>query len=121
MVEINPKIAVEYIDGVAVATLTDKKVLEEIDIQALENSIMPLVNRKQGVKLVLDFSKVEFLSSSSLGLLIRVSKKIYESNGQLRLCAIADSIMQIFKITRLDKIFQILPDRDQALDSLEND
>ena len=103
------------------ATLTDKKILEVIDIDALENSIIPLVERKQGVNLVLDFCNVEFLSSSALGLLIRVSKKVYESNGQLRLCGIADSIMQIFKITRLDKIFQILPERQQALDSLGND
>jgi len=121
MAEINPKIAVEYIDNVAVATLTDKKILEVIDIQALENSIIPLVERKQNINLVLDFSNVEFLSSSALGLLIRVSKKIYESNGHLRLCGIAGSIMQIFTITRLDKIFQILPDRHEALESLQND
>lgn len=121
MAEVNPKIAVEYVDNAAVATLTDKKILEAIDIQALENSIIPLVESKQSINLVLDFSNVEFLSSSALGLLIRVSKKIYESNGQLRLCGIADSIMQIFKITRLDKIFQIYPDRQDALESLGND
>lgn len=120
MGEINPKIAVEYIHNAAVVTLTDQKILEEIEIHALENSIIPLVERKQGINLVLDFSRVEFLSSSALGLLIRVSKKIYESNGQLRLCAISDSIMQVFRITRLDKIFMILPDCQQALDSFEN-
>jgi len=120
MAEINPKIAVEYIDSAAVVTLTDQKILEEIEIHALENSIIPLVEKKQGINLVLDFSNVEFLSSSALGLLIRVSKKIYESNGQLRLCAISDSIMQIFRITRLDKIFKILPDPQQALESFEN-
>ena len=119
MAEINPKIAVEYVDNAAVATLTDQKILEEIDIQALENSIIPLVERKQGINLVLDFSNVEFLSSSALGLLIRVSKKVYESNGQLRLCSISNAIMQVFKITRLDNIFKILPDSQQALDSFE--
>jgi len=119
MAEINPKISVEYIGNAAVATLTDQKILEEIAIQGLENSIIPLVERKQGINLVLDFSNVEFLSSSALGLLIRVSKKTHESNGHLRLCAISASIMEIFKITRLDKIFKIFPDRYQALESLE--
>lgn len=118
MVQTNPKIAVEYVENVAIATIVDEKILEAIDIQALGDSIMPLVERKEDIKLVLDFSNVQFLSSSVLGLLIRVSKKVYESNGQLRLCAITGSIMQIFRITRLDKVFEIHPDSQQALDSL---
>ena len=118
MVQTNPKIAVEYIENVAIATLIEEKILEAMDVQALGDSIMPLVEKKDAINLVLDFSNVKFLSSSVLGLLIRISKKVYESNGQLRLCAISDSIMQIFRITRLDKIFEIHPDRQQALDSL---
>ena len=56
---------------------------------------------------MIDFSNVKFLTSSVLGLLIRISKKVYEAEGKLRLCSIAPKILEVFKITRLDKIFEI--------------
>jgi anti-sigma B factor antagonist len=114
MVQDNPKIVVEYLADSAVVTLTDEKILEEADIQALENSLTPLIEQNPGIKMILDFSNVEFLSSAVLGLLIRVSKKIYESNGQLKLCNINDKIFQVFTITRLDRIFDIFKTQEAA-------
>ena len=49
---------------------------------------------------------------------IRVSKKIYERDGQLRLCNISPKIYEIFKITRLTKIFDICRDKKNAVESL---
>ena len=117
MAQVNPKIAVDYVGSAVVATLTDEKILDEAQIQLLEDSIMPLIEQQIEVKLVLDFQNVKFLSSAVLGLLIRISKKVYESNGQLRICGINDKILQIFRITRLDRIFDIYTDRETALAS----
>ena len=114
----NPKIAVEYVENIIVATLADEKILEDADIQALEDSLLPLIEQHEGLNLVLDFSEVKFLSSAVLGLLIRVSKKIYESDGQLRLCCIDPKILEVFRITRLDKVFDICVDKPLALSSL---
>ena len=119
MVEDNPKIIVEYLSDVAVVTLTDEKILEESDIQALENSLIPLIEQTPGIKMVLDFTNVQFLSSSVLGMLIRTSKKIYESNGQLKLCNINEKIFQVFTITRLDRIFDIFKTQESALADLD--
>jgi anti-sigma B factor antagonist len=116
---IDPKIKVEHIEDVVVVTLLLEKILEQSDIQAMQDSIMPLIEENQGIKLVIDFSNVEFLSSSVLGLLIKISKKVYETAGELRLCSISDKINEIFKITRLDKVFQISPDKDNAIWSLK--
>jgi len=119
MDNITPKIGVEYVDNVVVATLLLEKILEQSDIQVIQESIMPLIEKKAGIDLVIDFSNVKFLSSSVLGLLIRISKKIYETGGQLRLCSIDAKINEIFKITRLDKVFQILPDVKSAVSDLK--
>ncbi len=102
-----------------IATLTDERILEEIDVQGLENSIMPLIEEAGGINLVIDFGNVKFLTSAVLGLLIRASKKIYESEGQLRLCGINPQIFKIFKITRLDRVFDIYEDREKAIQSLD--
>ncbi|MEJ5260473.1 MAG: STAS domain-containing protein [Anaerohalosphaeraceae bacterium] len=115
----SPNMTVEYVgQDVIVATLVDEKILEESQIQALESSFLPLIEENQPIKLVVDFSQVRFLTSSVLGLLIRLSKKIYEAEGILRLCGIQPKIYEIFKITRLDKVFDIYPTRQEALEGL---
>ena len=119
MDQVNPKIEVEYVQHAAIATLTDEKILDESDIRGLADSIMPLLETSPGGNLVLDFSNVKFLSSAVLGLLIRISRKIYESQGQLKLLGINPKIHEIFKITRLDRVFDIHVDRYDAVQSLD--
>ncbi len=119
MDQVRPKIEVEYVQHAAIATLTDEKILDESDIRGLEESIMPLLETSTSVNLVLDFSNVKFLSSAVLGLLIRISRKIYESEGQLKLCGIKPKIQEIFRITRLEQVFDIDADRYDAVRSLD--
>ncbi|HDS85379.1 MAG TPA: anti-sigma factor antagonist [Phycisphaerales bacterium] len=119
MDQMSPNLQIDYHGNVAVATLTDEKILEDEQIQALEGSFMPLIEQSENIQLIIDFSNVKFLTSSVLGLLIRISKKVYEKNGKLRLCAIEPKIMDVFRITRLDKIFEIFPDQDDALVGLK--
>jgi anti-sigma B factor antagonist len=118
MASIKPRIGVEYAEKATIITFTDEKILEEKDVQALQESIMSVVeSTTSGIKLILDFSNVQFLSSAVLGLLIRISKKVYENDGQLKLCCINPKIYKIFKITRLTKIFDIYDDVGSATDS----
>lgn len=118
MAPIKPRISVEYAENATVVILTDEKILEEKDIRALQESIMSVIEQAERINLVLDFRNVRSLSSAVLGLLIRVSKKVYERDGQLRLCSINSRIYEIFKITRLTKIFDIYKDREGALEGL---
>ena len=119
MDKLNPNLQVEYHGSVIVTTLTDEKILEDSQIQGLEGSFLPLIEQNDAIQLIIDFSKVKFLTSSVLGLLIRISKKVYEKSGKLRLCAIDPKIMEVFRITRLDKIFEIFTDQDDALIGLK--
>ncbi len=118
METIKPSISIEYAKNATIVTFTEEKILEERDIRVLQESIMSVVNQAEGINLVLDFSNVKFLSSSVLGLLIRVSKKVYGSDGQLKLSNIAPKIYEVFKITRLTKIFDIYDDVAGAIESL---
>jgi anti-sigma B factor antagonist len=118
MAEIRPKISVRYIENATIVTLTEEKILEESDIRALQESITSAIEQGRQTNLILDFQNVRFLSSAVLGLLIRVSKKIYEQDGQLRLCNINAKIYEIFKITRLTKVFDIYPDAESATEGL---
>jgi anti-sigma B factor antagonist len=119
MAAIKPMISVEYTGNATIVKFTDEKILEEKDIKALQDSIMPMIESASGrINLILDFGNVRFLSSAVLGLLIRISKRIYESEGQLRLCSINPKIYEIFKITRLTKTFDICGSVDEAIEDL---
>ncbi len=119
MAAVKPMISVEYAGNATIVRFTDEKILEEKDIKALQDSIMPIIESACGrINLVLDFGNVRFLSSAVLGLLIRISKRIYECEGQLRLCSISPKIYEIFKITRLTKTFDICESTEDAIEDL---
>lgn len=119
MVPIKPKVNVNYTDSAIILTFTDERILEEKDIQQLQSSVMSVIEQPGAGNIILDFQNVRFLSSSVLGLLIRVSKKVYERQGQLRLCNISPNILEVFRITRLTKVFDIYPDVASATSELE--
>jgi len=118
MALIKPRISVEYAENATIVTFTDEKILEEKEVQALQESIMSVIEQAERINLILDFCNVRFLSSAVLGLLIRISKKVYERDGQLKLCGINPNIYKIFKITRLTKIFDMYQDIESAVESL---
>jgi anti-sigma B factor antagonist len=119
MAAIKPMISVEYSGNATVVRFIDEKILEEKDIKALQESIMPIIESACGrINLILDFGNVRFLSSAVLGLLIRISKRIYECEGRLKLSNINPKIYEIFKITRLTKTFDIYDSIESAVEDL---
>lgn len=117
MAAIQPRITIEYVDDATVVAFTNEKILEETDVRALRESIEAVIEQAGSIRLVLDFRHVKFLSSAVLGLLIRISKRIHEQGGQLRLCNIHPGIYEVFKITRLTNIFDIFDDVESAAQS----
>ena len=119
MNQAEPKISIEYKGKVTTAILTEEKILQEADIQGLENSIMSLIEQVSGINLIINFCNVKFLTSSALGLLIRVIKKMHETGGKLKLCSIDPKIFEVFTITRLDNVFEIYDSQAEAVKSIE--
>ncbi|MFL0245476.1 STAS domain-containing protein [Candidatus Clostridium stratigraminis] len=57
---------------------------------------------------LLDFSKCTFIDSTGLGVLVSVYKKCAEKNGTVKLRSINQQVMRVFKLTRLDNVFEII-------------
>ena len=93
----------------------DKKILDEQNIQIIGEQLFDLVDNQAKKKILLNFGNVEFLSSAALGKLITLNKKVQTSGGRLVMCKIAREIMEVFEITKLDKLFKIYPDEQAAL------
>ena len=67
-------------------------------------------------KILLSFQGVGFMSSSMIGKLVMFMKKCKASGARLKLCSISPEIMEIFKITKLNKTFDIVKDEKAAMD-----
>jgi anti-sigma B factor antagonist len=103
-------------DGIAIVEFADRKILEELSIHEIGEELSQLVAAKPGIRLLLNFKNVDHLSSAALGMLITLNKKVQEQSGLLKLSDINRQIFEVFKITRLNRVFDIHETADQALD-----
>src|SRR5215472_11443934 len=109
------RLEVEDLGDVTVVSFTDRKILDEQNIQIIGDQLFSLVDESGRKKLLLNFGNVEYMSSAALGKLITLNKKVQSSGGRLVLCNIDPQIREVFEITKLDKLFVIRGDEQEAL------
>ena len=103
--------------SVSVVEFADRKILEELSIQEIGEEVRRLAEAEPGAKLLLNFQNVDHLASAALGMLITLHKKVQERDGALKLSNINRQIFQVFRITRLNRVFDIHETAEQALES----
>ena len=101
---------------ITIAKFIDKKILDENNIQVIGNQLFGLIDEERRLKIILDFSNVEYLSSAALGKLITMEKKVKAAKGKLKLCCIRPEIYEVFAITKLNRLFKIVEDQERALE-----
>ena len=109
------RLEVEDIGDITVVHFIDKKILDEQNIQVIGDQLFDLVDKFGRQKLLLNFGNVEYLSSAALGKLITMHKKTAAAKGKLALCSIQKDILDVFKITQLNKVLTLCKDLDEAL------
>jgi len=109
------RLEVEDIGDVTVVNFTDRKILDEQNIQIIGEQLFSLVDEIGRRKILLNFGNVEYLSSAALAKLITLNKKLQQVEGRLILCNIDPQIKEVFEITKLNKMFTITPDQHAGL------
>jgi len=92
----------------------------EVDIYTaprFKEDLLALIDEGAGT-IVVDLTKVDFIDSTALGVLIGGVKRLHPRDGRLVLVANSRPVQKILAITGLDKVFTIVPTRDEALASL---
>ena len=70
--------------------------------------------------LVLDLSSLKHIDSSGLSVFISINKRLQSRRGEVKLCNLSPTVKSMFELTRLDKVFDIFEDREQAIESLNS-
>lgn len=69
--------------------------------------------------IVVDLSKVKFMNSSGLGMLISAMTTMRNAGGDLRLANVADRIQSLLVVTKLITVFKHFDSVDEAAKSFE--
>ncbi len=96
------EIEVEGKDGASLVTV--KGSLAASDVNFLSAALEDLLAGQAKVVIV-DLDGVDIITSEGLGVLIRARKNISDYGGSLILCGLKGNVLDVFKMTRLDKVF----------------
>ncbi len=91
----------------------------EIDMYSspeLRETLMRIINTKSPF-LFVDFKEVSYIDSSGIATFVEGLKTMKVYGGRLKLVSISDNIMEIFRFSKLDSIFEIYGNMEDALNS----
>ncbi len=80
----------------------------QLHAESVARLVDPLAMRP-GMRLVIDFSDVQYLASSALGELIRLKKQLGVGGHRLGLQHVHPDLVEVCRITRLDEVFDLEP------------
>jgi anti-sigma B factor antagonist len=100
----------------------DVTVVQLIDTGAAVMELLDLLDRavvdgKVG-RLVINFGSIQQVSSAALGKLVKLMNRAEAVRGRLKLCGLHADLRHVFRITRLDRVFEIYETEPEALASL---
>jgi anti-sigma B factor antagonist len=89
----------------------------EIDLHVSPDiaASLDMMIQKKPKQLIVDLSRVTYIDSSGLAVLIRGMQNVQEYGGKFALAGLQETIRIIFEIARLDQVFRIYPDAEAAL------
>ena len=74
-----------------------------------------LFEKQPAKKVVIDLEKVTYIDSSGLATLVEMLKKTKSQGGSLGLSSMSDKVKSLFEITKLDKLFAIFQNQEEAV------
>ena|SRR5436190_12138926 len=106
------QIAEARVDGIVAVAPAGR--IDTTTAPALEHYLIDLFTRGER-RIVIDFSGVEYISSAGLRVLLLVARRVREMDGRLGLCAMGDTVRQVFQLAGFLPLFAVHETRDAAV------
>src|SRR6056297_2857955 len=104
---------------VLVVGFTDNKILDSQRIEMIGKELQEAVPQAVHNKLLLNFRGVSFMSSAMITKLVMLNKTCKAQGVTLKFCEVSPNVLEVFKITRLNKIFDIQTTEEKAISSFD--
>jgi anti-sigma B factor antagonist len=107
---------VQQIEKFTVIEFRNPSLMDPVELEQIGQSLYHLIDAEDRRKIVLDFEKVQYLSSQAIGIILTMNKKLSHLNGsKLVLCGVGARLQELLKITRLDRLLTIKPSQREAI------
>lgn len=107
---------VRHLPGIAIIELHGE--INAFAEQALTAAYGEACTQNPG-SLLLDFSKVDYINSTGIALIVSLMAKTRQANCRLIAYGLSDHYLEIFTITRLSDFMKIYPDEATALKTVQ--
>ena len=101
--------------GVTIIDLTGK--MDTVTSPEVERYLTRLIEEGQR-KVLLNFERLEFMTSSGLRVLLATSQALHDAGGELCICAVNDTIQKLFEISGFTAFLHICASEDRALQEI---
>jgi len=101
----------------AVATFSTHEVTT-MQMQEVVVELMEMMRNDAVQYFVLDMNSVEFISSGCLGSLVEFIQDLGHMRGKVALAHCHDNVSFLFKVTRLDSIFPLFDEVEDAMKAI---
>lgn len=110
---------VEQHDDVVVATFVNSHLTDEVNIEELGHELFALIDHFNCHKVLCDLHAVMYVTSSVIGKLITMHRKLHRQDGTFGLCDVQSTVMDILDTSRLITYFKIFDSAEEALKQLD--
>lgn len=111
-------IRVDLVGGVPVVRFCRRTILDPLAVEAVGERLVGLVRDGGHHQMVLDFSRVESLTSAMFSKFMLLQQAVEAVDGQVVFCQVDPFLRQIFEVCRLPKSIAIYGDEAAALAGL---
>jgi len=87
------------------------------EMQELVDTCVDKMRCDNAQNFIFDLSMVEFLASACIGSLVQLLQDLEHQRGQIALAGCQDNVAFLFKVTRLDSVFPMFDEVDEAAES----
>ena len=101
------------VGGVTVIHLVDNRVAVMELLDLLDHAVIDGLHDR----LLINFGSLQQVSSAALAKLVKLMSRAASVRGRLKLCGLHDDLRHVFRITRLDRIFETYETEPEALAS----
>ncbi|MCX7798239.1 MAG: STAS domain-containing protein [Melioribacter sp.] len=107
----------EFFDDIVVEIINaDRATIKQAD--ELKKTIYDKIEKGYN-KIVVDLSKVDFIDSTFLGVIVNALKKVAAHEGDLKLVGFKPAVRAMFELTRLFRVFESYSDLKEAIKSFQ--
>ncbi len=109
---------IEQHNSLVVTTFSDSN-LTGLEMQEVVNELTQHMRYDKATEFVLDMGLVEYISSDCLGSLVMFVRDLENMRGRIALANCQPNVAFLFKVTRLDAVFEMFDDIESAKAALD--